>query len=108
MINCVLEDRLPPHLKELDFSLTSEETPAPLPETRVKDGPHHADSLVDKRESVYDGDEFDVFRRPDLVDLSHIHVGEKYANKLNLSGYEPFLEIMFRCTDYCCSLYIID
>ena len=96
MINCVFEDSLPPHLKDMDFSLTSEETPAPLPETRVKDEPHRADSLVDKRESVYDGDEFDVFSRPDLVDLSRIHVGKRYANKLNLSGCELSPKLIFR------------
>ena len=34
-------------------------------------------SLVDQRSSVFDGDEFDVFRRKKDVDLSRIQVGKR-------------------------------
>lgn len=32
--------------------------------------------LLEHRAGVYDGDEFDVFRRKD-VDLSHVHIGKR-------------------------------
>ena len=34
-------------------------------------------SLLDQRSSVFDGDEFDVFRRKKDVDLSRIQVGKR-------------------------------
>ena len=33
--------------------------------------------LVDQRASVYDGDEFDVFRRHRDIDLSQVHIGKR-------------------------------
>ena len=34
-------------------------------------------SLLDQRSSVFDGDEFDVFRRKKDVDLSQVQVGKR-------------------------------
>ena len=36
----------------------------------------HGDSLLDQRSSVFDNDEFDMFRRKD-VDRSRVHIGKK-------------------------------
>jgi len=80
VINRVLEGSLPPHLSDADFTLaSSEDVPAP-PMARGggrESGGLCRDSLVDQRESVYDGDEFDVLRAPGQVDLSRVHIGKK-------------------------------
>ncbi len=48
---------------------------APPQATKLDSKPEKA--LVDQRESVFDNDEFDVFRNPEAVDLSRIHIGKK-------------------------------
>ena len=100
VIDHVLQEDLLPHLRHIDQSLSS------LPSNRHKwssigeavssnqigelekegisldqavgggDSGYHGDSLLDQRSSIYDHDEFDVFRRKD-VDQSRIHVGKK-------------------------------
>lgn len=35
------------------------------------------ESLLDQRSSVFDRDEFDVFRRKADVDLSRVHIGKR-------------------------------
>ena len=104
VINHVLQDDLLPRLKELDQSLTSlppnwqtwssidDDTSTNQSRGREKeegisrldqagagggggDG-FHGDSLLDQRSSVFDNDEFDVFRRKD-VDRSRVHIGKK-------------------------------
>lgn len=72
VINRVLENNLPPHIQSVDFSLSSAPPPAPPP----SDG-QGAQGKLETRESVYDNDEFDVFRRPGAVDLSRVHIGKK-------------------------------
>ena len=37
-------------------------------------------SLLDQHSSVFDGDEFDVFRRKKDVDLSRVQVGKRYLS----------------------------
>ena len=37
-------------------------------------------SLLDQRSSVFDGDEFDVFRRKKDVNLSRVQVGKRYLS----------------------------
>ncbi len=76
MINKVLEDSLPLHIQGLDFSMAEEESVPSLLNNATGLGVNQAD-LVDKRENIYDGDEFDVFRKPAKVDLSRVHVGKK-------------------------------
>ena len=100
VINHVLQDDLLPRLKELDQSLTSlppnwqtwssinDDTSTNQSRGREKeqwvsldqigaggDG-FHGDSLLDQRSSVFDNDEFDMFRRKD-VDRSRVHIGKK-------------------------------
>lgn len=78
VINRVLEQTLPPHLKDVDFALSSckPETapPAPPPPAGKEESEW---SYLEQRESVFDNDEFDVFRRPEQVDLSRVHIGKK-------------------------------
>ena len=98
VIDHILQDDLLPHLKELDQSLTSlppnwqtwsTTIDASTNQSRGRekdkelsldqpagDGGFHGDSLLDQRSSVYDNDEFDVFRRKN-VDRSRVHIGKK-------------------------------
>lgn len=69
VINKILEESLPPHLKSLNFDLPAGEKAIPP----VSEGI----SLLDKRENVFDDDEFDIIRRPEAVDLSRVHIGKK-------------------------------
>ncbi|XP_050415433.1 activating signal cointegrator 1 complex subunit 2 [Patella vulgata] len=64
VINCILEDKVPPSLQDLDTTLPRQPPPS-KPEL-----------LVETRRNIYDGDEFDVFRRDD-IDMSRIHKGKK-------------------------------
>ena len=41
------------------------------------EGEREGGGLVDQRASVYDGDEFDVFRRHRDIDLSQVHIGKR-------------------------------
>ena len=80
VIGRVLEENLPPHIQSLDFSLPREamgSAPPPAPPTSSGQGNEDAWPSLDTRESVYDNDEFDVFRRPGGVDLSRVHIGKK-------------------------------
>lgn len=38
---------------------------------------NRGDSFVGQRESVFDDDEFDVFRRPEKIDFSRVQIGKK-------------------------------
>ena len=103
VINHVLQDDLLPRLKELDQSLASlppnwqtwssidDDTLTNQSRGREKEeglsldqagagggsgGGFHGDSLLDQRSSVFDNDEFDVFRRKD-VDRSRVHIGKR-------------------------------
>lgn len=100
VIDHVLEDNLPPHLKQLDRSLPlrkgySQPKASNVPlsgkgsskveptanasgkgSTEQKTATGEA-GLLETRESVFDNDEFDVFRRGGKVDLSNIHIGKK-------------------------------
>ena len=95
VIDHVLQEDLPHHLKELDQMLVSLpsnwQTWSSIEETstnqnREREGGlspagsggdgYHGDSLLDQRSGVYDNDEFDVFRRKD-VDRSRVHIGKK-------------------------------
>ena len=99
VIDHILQDDLLPHLKQLDQSLTSlppnwqtwssiDDTSTNQSREREKKGlsldqaagshgdGFHGDSLLDQRSSVYDNDEFDVFRRKN-VDRSRVHIGKK-------------------------------
>lgn len=72
VINRVLENSLPPHLNGVDFAKTTH-PPAPPPTSEKEvEG-----SYLGQRVSVFDDDEFDVFRRPQQVDLSRVHIGKK-------------------------------
>ncbi|ESO83365.1 hypothetical protein LOTGIDRAFT_133587 [Lottia gigantea] len=64
VINCILEEKLPPSLIEIDRTLPRQMA-APEPEL-----------LVETRRNIYDGDEFDIFRN-DKIDMSKIHKGKK-------------------------------
>ena len=46
-----------------------------------RQGGREEGGLVDQRASVYDGDEFDVFRRHRDIDLSQVHIGKRCNNK---------------------------
>ena len=100
VINHVLQDDLLPRLKELDQSLTSlppnwqtwssindntltnqsrgrgKKEGLSLDQAGAGGSGFHGDSLLDQRSSVFDNDEFDVFRRKD-VDRSRVHIGKK-------------------------------
>ena len=99
VIDHILQDDLLPHLKELDQSLISlppnwqtwssiDDTSTNQSRGREKEeglsldqpggsgGGFHGDSLLDQRSSVYDNDEFDVFRRKN-IDRSRVHIGKK-------------------------------
>ena len=106
VIDHILQDDLLPHLKELDQSLTSlppnwqtwssidntltsqsrgrgKEEGLPLDQAGSSGGSFygdgfHGDSLLDQRSSVYDNDEFDVFRRKN-IDRSRVHIGKKWV-----------------------------
>ena len=91
VIDSVLQDNLPPHLRELDHSMSKlpvnwqslshieastgqsrgelSSEPAPI-------GGSHGESLLEQRSNIYDNDEFDVFRRKD-IDRSRVHIGKK-------------------------------
>ena len=63
---------------------TRDETPLQKVGTRVKSewsqqqGKEEKGlSLLDQRSSVFDGDEFDVFRRKKDIDLSQVQVGKR-------------------------------
>lgn len=82
VVGRILEENLPPHIQTLDFSLPSSamsSAPPPAPPTLSGQGVENSWPILDARESVYDNDEFDVFRRPDAVDLSRVHIGKKYV-----------------------------
>ena len=75
VISMILEDRLPPHLSQLDFSQPSgKPTPANLEGSADLS---YGNSLIDKRENVFDNDEFDVFNKPEKIDLSRVQIGKK-------------------------------
>ena len=77
VIHQVLEGNLPPHLKDVDFTLSTATPPGPTPSGRPHAEEEEESSYVGQRESVFDNDEFDVFRRPGQVDLSRVHIGKK-------------------------------
>ncbi|CAG0891869.1 unnamed protein product [Darwinula stevensoni] len=66
VINAVLEESLPPGLASMDHTLPRQA----IPEQTAPP------SALESRHCIYDGDEFDIFRRDD-VDLSKIHRGKK-------------------------------
>ncbi len=80
VIGRVLEENLPPHIQSLDFALPSSaigSAPPTAPPPLGGKGSEEPWPSLDTRESIYDNDEFDVFRRPGDVDLSRIHIGKK-------------------------------
>ena len=96
----MLEDNLPPHLKQMDWSLPlrkgssqQKTSKALLPGkgsskveatsgasgkgTTEQNTTIGETGLLETRESVFDNDEFDVFKKGGNVDLSKIHIGKK-------------------------------
>uniref|UniRef100_A0A1A8BT68 Activating signal cointegrator 1 complex subunit 2 n=1 Tax=Nothobranchius kadleci TaxID=1051664 RepID=A0A1A8BT68_NOTKA len=63
VINNILEDRLAPHLEQLDRAM-----PRPVKE--------ELPAVLNSRSNVFDDDEFDIFRR-DQVDMSRIWKGRR-------------------------------
>uniref|UniRef100_A0A1A8Q9R2 Activating signal cointegrator 1 complex subunit 2 n=1 Tax=Nothobranchius pienaari TaxID=704102 RepID=A0A1A8Q9R2_9TELE len=63
VINNILEDRLSPHLEQLDRAM-----PRPVKE--------ELPAVLNSRSNVFDDDEFDIFRR-DQVDMSRIWKGRR-------------------------------
>ena len=80
VISGVLEDNLPLHLKDLDFSMMSKKQAVPDSSRGQGTTVKTTESLVDQRECVFDNDEFDVFRKPEEIDLSRVQIGKKYVN----------------------------
>ena len=76
VINHVLEDNLPPHLKHSGsrVSTNDRDSPSAKPNTNKKE--EERLGFVDQRSSVFDNDEFDVFRRKD-VNLDQVHIGKR-------------------------------
>ncbi|KAG1697707.1 Activating signal cointegrator 1 complex subunit 2 [Nymphon striatum] len=70
VINCLLENNLPPVLQQLDRN----EKCTPKPEV-IAPEPSEP-SVLESRANVFDDDEFDVFSKTQ-VDLSRIHIGKK-------------------------------
>ncbi|XP_064651306.1 activating signal cointegrator 1 complex subunit 2-like [Lineus longissimus] len=68
VINALLEGKLTPGLEELDPNMERAVSPPSVP------------SVLDTRHNIYDGDEFDVFRREN-VDISRVHKGKKNVNE---------------------------
>jgi len=68
VINLLLEDNLPPLLKNINRNLTKEEL--------MKGRKQPVKTILEERHSVYDNDEFDVFSR-NKVDVSKIHKGKR-------------------------------
>ena len=68
VINLLLEDNLPPSLKNINRNLTKEEV--------RKGRKQPVKTILEERHSVYDKDEFDVFSR-NKVDVSKIHKGKR-------------------------------
>ena len=77
VISRVLEENLPPHIQNMDFSLPASTVGSATPLAPPHSGDGEVWPSLDTRGSVYDNDEFDVFRRPDTVDLSRVHIGKK-------------------------------
>ncbi len=91
VVNHVLEGSLPPHLKKMvdggDENISSDKG-RPAEQNRKGDradprgrGTEEKEVekellLVEQRSSVFDDDEFDVFRR-EKVDLSRVHIGKR-------------------------------
>ena len=71
VINHILEGTLPPHMHQPSGS---------APKVQAASGSAQAKeySLVSQRANVFDGDNFDVFRRSD-IDLSKVSVGKRYV-----------------------------
>ena len=92
VISAVLEGKLPPGLQQQDWSAEGgqgeEGEAAPKPQTHatvqeegvwsVGVASNGAGSLLEQRSSVFDGDEFDVFRR-DRVEHTKIQKGKRFA-----------------------------
>ena len=82
VINSLLEDKLPPHLRELDRSLplqpknvvSNNEEPKVNNETKPSE-------LLSSRANVYDNDSLDVFNS-EFIDVTGIHKGKKNKNKV--------------------------
>ena len=77
VIDKVLEDSLPPHLNNLDFTQPAGKLTASCPDSKVSAELSHGDSLIDQRKNVFDNDEFDVFRNLEKTDMSRVHIGKK-------------------------------
>ncbi|GFR14125.1 activating signal cointegrator 1 complex subunit 2, partial [Trichonephila clavata] len=67
VIDAYVTDNLPDHLKDADETLEKEFK-------LEKDGNMH--SILHDRKSIFDNDEFDVFRRDD-INLENVHFGKK-------------------------------
>lgn len=98
VIDNVLQESLPPRLKDLDQSLDVLPTgwqgssgietltgqreedlglfPGEAASGGGSSGLEKQESLLEQRSSIFDNDEFDVFRRKD-VDRSRVHIGKK-------------------------------
>ncbi|KAG7210834.1 hypothetical protein KM043_012319 [Ampulex compressa] len=76
VINAVLENNLPPNLKELDYTLPHI-PPDPMEPSAAVDR-----ALNGERLNIFDNDEFDIMTR-DVIDMSKVYLGkkrEKYRN----------------------------
>ena len=62
--------------------------------------------LVDQRTSVYDGDEFDVFRRRKDIDLSQIHIGKRSVNSNIIPEYVPLCVCVVCVCCVCVCVYV--
>ena len=87
MIDHVLQENLPTHLRELDPTLptnwqgTSRVESSSAGESRGGipgewAGRREGESLLEQRSSIFDHDEFDVFHKKE-VDRSRVHIGKK-------------------------------
>lgn len=76
VINLLLEDNLPPSLRDADRSLSKE--------TLMKNKKKTSTTILKERHSVYDKDEFDVFSGS-KVDVTKVHKGKR-RDRANLQA----------------------
>ncbi len=78
-MDCVLEGKLPPHLKTVDQRMFAEveSTTTRSSGKGLSEEANSTNLLLDERLNVYDHDEFDVFSEDVNVDLSRVHFGKR-------------------------------
>ena len=84
VLNAILEQTLPQELSSLDKTLQilpkkhSKETKNTIANKETKEYQNSAQiaEVIDKRENIYNNDEFDIFRNKN-IDLTRIHLGKK-------------------------------